>query len=357
MRRVHQPVGRVLLLINEASGTGHDSGVVETLRASLAGSLGREVDAGVDVVRDHPSARQRVARVMSESGGLALVIVGGGNGTLRAAIEGACEGKGHLPAPEELRIAALRMGSGNPLARRFGATLDLEETLVTIVRNARAGRYAPCCVMRCEVGTPEGGTSVRYAATMAGLGQFGRVPGDIERWRKAVPRFRASLARVLGIEKVNAAEYIFATLLRCIRCAIWGEAAVEQVEVRLGERREVMRLLAGVVMNGPVDELPLDPGVRVEDEEIFVCLVPYSGRLSALRLVLGTRGLLRSAIRERVPRGEGLELRLLDRDRAGIFLDEDPAEFAGRLNVGVAGSVAFVPGPGYVLREEKEVHA
>jgi hypothetical protein len=111
------------------------------------------------------------------------------------------------------------------------------------------------------------------------------------------------------------------------------------------------------VMNGPVDELPLDPGVRVEDEEIFVCLVPYAGRLSALRLVLGTRRLLRSAIRERVPRGEELELRLLDRERVEIFLDEDPAEFAARLSVGVAGSVAFVPGPGYVLHEKTEVHA
>ena len=122
------------------------------------------------------------------------------------------------------------------------------------------------------------------------------------------------------------------------------------------DRKEVMRLLAGVVMNFPVKALPVDPGVRAEEEELSLHLIPYTGRLSALLLVFAPRRLLRGALRIRLKgSGERVEVRLVDRDFAEFFLDEDPMVFHGRLTLQVAGSLNFVPGPKYSFPAQSEV--
>src|SRR5690242_20850313 len=47
-----------------------------------------------------------------------------GGGTLRAVVEGACDGSAGLPCIDRLRIGALRMGSGNVVARQLGMPVD-----------------------------------------------------------------------------------------------------------------------------------------------------------------------------------------------------------------------------------------
>ena len=103
-------------------------------------------------------------------------------------------------------------------------------------------------------------------------------------------------------------------------------------------------------MNFPFKELPIDPGVRVEDEAVSVYLIPFTGRSSALQLVLAPRRLIRGALRIEVRKFERMEIRLVDRDAAEFFLDEDPMTFHGRMTLQVAGSLAFVPGPEYRFR-------
>jgi hypothetical protein len=136
-----------------------------------------------------------------------------------------------------------------------------------------------------------------------------------------------------------------------------GDSATEVVEVRADNCKEVLPLLAGVAMNFPFKELPVDPGVRVEDEALSLYLIPFTGRLSALRLVLTPQRLIRSALRIKVRKFEGVEIRLIDRDAAEFFLDEDPMTFHGRLTLQVAGSLAFLPGQGYRFKSESEVRA
>ena len=102
-------------------------------------------------------------------------------------------------------------------------------------------------------------------------------------------------------------------------------------------------------MNFPFEALPVDPGVRAEDEALSLHLIPYSGRLSTLLLVLAPRRLLRGALK-RIEGQERVEIRLLDRNTAEFFLDEDPMTFHGLLTLQVAGSLAFVPGPEYRFR-------
>jgi hypothetical protein len=352
-------VQRTLLIVNRTSGTGHSHAVVEKLRETLAWSLGGRATLRVKMVDDHPSARACAAEFLAASDAPALVIVGGGSGTLRAVIEGLCEGSptGRPPGRERVLVGALRMGSGNPLARQFGVPQNPEAALRGIAENLRAGRSAPCCVMRCEVGTLEGSSQTRYAATMAGFGQFGRAPGDLERWHHRISGPRAVMARLSGIERMNNVEYILALLIRSVSGAVLGRSVAEVVEIRVGDRKERLPLLAGVAMNFPIGELPLDPGTRVEEEALALYMAPFTGRPSALRLVLAPRRVFRSAIRMRIEGSKRVEIRLVDRDAAEFFLDEDPVTFHGWLSLQVAGSLAFVPGPEYGFTQGSGVRA
>jgi hypothetical protein len=239
------------------------------------------------------------------------------------------------------------MGSGNVLARQFGIPRDPEAGLLGIIGNLRVGRTVPCCVMRCETGTSGDRMEVHYGATLGGFGQLGRVPGDLARWEHRLPAAHKVAAKLFGIERLTNVEYALALLIRSASTALLGGSAAEKVEVRMHNRRGVMRLLAGVAMNFPFKAFPVDPGVRAEDEILSLHLIPYSGRLSTLLLVLAPRRLLRGALQIRIEGPEGVEIRLLDRSAAEFFLDEDPMTFHGRLTVQVAGSLAFVPGPEY----------
>ncbi len=351
--------GRILLIVNRSAGLGHGSVVVDRLRAMLAELRGGRATLQVEVVGDHPAARACANEFLVASDAPAVIVVGGGSGTLRAVIEGLCEGSaaGELPGHERVRVGALRMGSGNPLARQFGVPQDAEAGLRGIIENIRAGRTAPCCVLRCEAGTPSGGPEVHYAATMGGFGQFGRTPGDLARWHRLLPAPRAVAAKLVGIERLNNVEYVLAVLLRSAACAVFGSSATEVVEVRADGRKEVLPLLAGVAVNFPFEELPIDPGVGVEDEAVSIYLIPFAGRSSALRLVLTPRRLIRGALRTELRKFERVEIRLVDRDAAEFFLDEDPMTFHGWLTLEIAGSLAFVPGPEYRFGRGSEVPA
>jgi hypothetical protein len=165
------------------------------------------------------------------------------------------------------------------------------------------------------------------------------------------------MARLSGIERINNVEYILALLIRSVSGAVLGRSVAEVVEVRAGDRKERLPLLAGVAMNFPIGELPVDPGTRVEEEALSLYLAPFTGRSSALRLVLAPRRVFRNAIRIRIKGQERVEIRLVDRDAAEFFLDEDPVTFHGRLSLQIAGSLTFVPGPEYRFESESALRA
>jgi hypothetical protein len=164
---------------------------------------------------------------------------------------------------------------------------------------------------------------VHYGATLGGFGQLGRVPGDLVRWEHRLPAVHKVAATLFGIERLTNAEYVLALLIRSASTALLGGSMAEKVEVSMQDRRGAMRLLAGVAMNFPFKAFPVDPGVRVEDEALSLHLVPYTGRLSTLLLVLAPRRLLRGALQIRIEDQDRVEIRLVDRDTAEFFLDED----------------------------------
>ncbi|HAF18877.1 MAG TPA: hypothetical protein DCK96_03905, partial [Chloroflexi bacterium] len=69
-------------------------------------------------VDDHPEARSAAAHHASAGPRPSLVVAAGGGGTLRAVVEGVLEAFPDTPpGPDVVRLAALRMGSGNIVAR------------------------------------------------------------------------------------------------------------------------------------------------------------------------------------------------------------------------------------------------
>jgi len=353
MRDTTKIVERVLLVINRASATGHNRATVDQLRLMLHEALDHKIEIRVEIVDDHPQAREQTEAFLAISEAPALIIAGGGSGTLRAVIEGVCVGSepGHLPGRERVRIATLRMGSGNPVARQFGVPCIPEEALKGIVANLLEDRTAPCCVMRCEVNNTDSFPDIHYAATMIGFGQFGRSPGDLARWHHRLPVLRRLMAWLLGIERLNNMEYGLSFLVRSSWCALRPNA-VEVVEVRMAECVQLMPLLAGVVMNFPFKPLPFEPGVHVEDAALSLNFISYPGRWASLSLMFLPHRVVRNALQMRITESNCVEIRS-NQGAVEFFLDEDPLVFHSSVLIQVAGTLAFVPGQDYRWPQEK----
>jgi hypothetical protein len=319
---------RVLLVFNRASGTGHSRRLFSRVEKAFRDSAGSAYEVKVATVENHPQARRLTREFFCSDRRARAVIAGGGGGTLRAVVEGICDASpGSLPDRDRMRVGALRLGSGNVVAKRLGVPLDPVEAAAALGASMRDGRSASCAVLRCRFGTAEGGHDVRHAVTMCGLGQFGRTPGDLARWHRFLGRRREQLVGLAGIERVNDVEYALASAGR-FGASLLFPPLCERVEVGLNGRRLRVRLLAGVVMNLPIHGIPFDPGVEIGEAAAGVRLLPLFGR----------------PIRARLDRRRSLRVRLLDRESIEFFLDEDAERAHRELTVEVAGTLAFLPG-------------
>lgn len=314
----------VLLVLNRASGTGHGESLADELAGALRAGYGAPLDVRTATVGDHPGARSATAAFVASGQRPSVVLAAGGGGTLRAVVEGVMDAFPQAPPPPEtVLLAGLRMGSGNVVARELGVPEDPLAAARQIGIELRRGSVRRCSVIRCTHGTPDGGTAIRHAVTMCGLGQWGRVPGDISRWRGAHRIARRRAASWVGLERVNLVEYLGFGAARLVSGTV-SASRCELVEVE-GTRR--LRLLAAVALNLPLPPLP-DPGVALGDEAAGLIVVPRLGR----------------PFRRRLEPGADFTIRFLDRDSVEFFLDEDPEHATGWLTLGVAGCVAFVPG-------------
>lgn len=331
-------VANVLLVVNVSAATGHGEARVRILGHVLAAEFG--AGARLEKASGHPAVSESVRGFLMTADSPALVIVGGGGGTLRAAIEAAC-GVGILPGPEKVRFAALRMGSGNVFAKQLGVPRDPTEGLRAIAAGWRSGRLVRAAVLGFSADAAPRGSNY-LGATLGGLGQFGRIPADLTRWHRRFPWVQRILARAIGVERLTTMEYALTMMLRSLLCAIRPRTA-ELVEIRHPDGRETLRLLAGTVQSFSLAALPFRPNVRLDDEAVVVNLLRHPGRLATLGFWLAPKRGAARAIAVTLSRGERLEITLRDRDEAEFFVDEDPLVFHGRLAIEVAGTLAFVP--------------
>jgi len=319
---------RILLLFNRASGSGHSRRLLDRVQQAFRTELDGRRELSVETVDDHPAARSLTRDFFTGAQGASVIVAGGGGGTLRAVVEGVCDASPRaLPGPARLRLGALRLGSGNVVAKRFGIPSDPIQAARELASAVQARRSAPCGVLRCRFGTASGGEDVRHAVTMCGLGQFGRTPGVLARWHRFLGDRRKALVGFAGIERVNDFEYVAAATGR-LAASLAYPRLCERVEIGLQGRRERFRLLAGVVMKFPIRGIPFDPGVEIGEAAAGVCLLPLLGRPRVAR----------------IDRRHSLRLRLLDRESVEFFLDEDPEQAYRELSVEVAGRLAFLPG-------------
>jgi hypothetical protein len=340
-------IERVLLVVNREAAGGRSTGETERIAAALAEACGPGIDVTFRLVDGHPAVTRVVGEFLSVAPGPSLVVAGGGGGTVRAAIEAPCAQSpaGNLPGEERLQFAALRLGSGNVLAKELGMPKSPDEAARAIGVALRAGRTAPVTVVRCEFSPPGRGPQIALAVTLGGFGQLGAIPGDIGRWRRRLRPLHRAAAAAVGIERITPLEYALTLAIRSLWCAA-HPAAAETVDVRGQGGTTRLRLLAGALMTFRMSSLPLDPGVRLGEGAFCLHLVPLRNRGSALALALRPGWVARTALRVRVGGGEAVEVSLVDRSDARFFLDEDPLEFSGRLRLTVAGTLAFIPGPG-----------
>jgi hypothetical protein len=315
----------VLVVLNRASGTGHDERLAGMLAEALRGGYGSPLDVRTAMVDEHPAARSATAAFVAAQRP-SLVIAAGGGGTLRAVVEGVMDAFPEGPPPQEsVQLAGLRMGSGNVVARRLDVPRDPLVGARQIGEELRKGTVRPCSVMRCTHGTPGGGTAIRHAVTMCGLGQWGRVPASISRWRARHSIARRRAAGLVGLERVNLLEYIGFGAARLVA----GTVSASQCELVELDGLRRMRLLAAVVLNLPLPPLP-NPGVTLSENGAGLIVVPRLGR----------------PFRRRLTPGFDFDIRLLDRESVEFFLDEDPERATGWLRLEMAGCIAFVPGRG-----------
>jgi hypothetical protein len=315
--------GSALLILNRSAGTGHAQDDADRLAGELRAAHGGDLSVETAIVDDHPAARGAAARFSATAARPSLIVGAGGGGTLRAVVEGVMDTFKEPPGEETVCLAGLRMGSGNVIARRLGIRLDPVMAAREVGAGFARGSVAQCAVMRCSHGADGGGTTVRHAVTMCGLGAWGRVPGDIASWRKRHPAGRKRAASWVGLERVNAMEYLTFGAGRMLGAAI-SASRCELVEVDGGRR---LRLLAAVALNLPLPPLP-NPGVALGDMALGLTVLPRFGR----------------PFRRRIEPGRDLTLRLLDRESAEFFLDEDPETAFDWLKLEVVGRLAFVPG-------------
>ena len=325
------PVKRALLIINRKAGTGQGDAVADKLTSIFRQALDQLSNVKVELVSNHADARARAAEFTAACEAPALVVAGGGGGTLRATIEGICDARVSEELPQHVRLAALRLGSGNVVAKELGVPRDPTVALNGLLINLKAGRTVPCCVIRCATWTRSGDCVVHHGVTMGGLGQFGRIPSDLARWHARFPTLRKTAAW-FGIEKYTNVQYAVAFLIRAISCMLIRDRA-EMIEIQLQNQTERFRLLSGVLLNFPIKVIPFKPDVRIEDEALSVFLI-------ANRLIPHTR-------RIRIEKKQRFGIRFVDRECVEFFLDEDPVTTYGQVTFGVAGSIAFVPGSDY----------
>ncbi len=333
---------RALLILNREAASGRTDAEIAEVVASFERHFSF-VDRNVAVVGTHEAAAAIVKTFRSTCEGPGVIVSGGGAGTLRAVAEGLCGEDGRLPDPEHLCVAPLRLGSGNVLAKTFGVSQDADQALSEAAINYQRGVIGECAVIRCVV---DG--RVRYAMTLVGLGQFGRIPSDLAAFHYAYPRTRGNLAGALGAERLTQLEYRAAMLIRGVRC--WAHPdRMETVEVRTKEETERVCLLAGAVANFPIKGLPFKPNHDPGAPRLTGYLL-RSSAVSPVRLLRG--GADSTVCRFEVTEDNPVVLRLESPGPAEFFLDEDALTFQHELRIDVAGTLGIVPG----VEERQSTH-
>lgn len=336
---------RMLAIINKRVGVGYGPSILDDLGRKVTDLFSQNFQVTFQCTGDHHKIEKITHDFLMASTSPTIIFAGGGGGTLSAVINGICTSFAgpNLPDQSRILIGALRMGSGNVLARHFGAPIDPFHGLELFAKALDKNSITPCCIGKYQFENSQGSELVRYAATLAGFGFFGRVPGMLSCFHSNHDGLYRLLVRIIGIEKMTSIEYTGSLLIQGIQC-LFGIRNPDDVQLIIsGEQQEIsFKLLAGAVMNFPINSLPFNVTVAISDEELEVFLLPFKTKGRLMRYLIHPSIMKRDLLKIALTSGCSLKIFKHDQSPVEFFLDEDTFFFQKQLSVSPAGVLNFI---------------
>ena len=337
-------VASALLVVNRPSGRGRQDEEVARLQSAFYRHFDPIPHKTFALTQGHDQVIQCTRNWVTLCPGPHFLLSGGGGGTNRALVQGLLEevqqGTTRL---QDAQIGSLRLGSGNLVPRHFGLPRDAVEGMRRIADDLFAGRSSPCCVYCCTFYEPGGKTRREYGIAMGGLGQFGRVPDDIQRWRDAHPRLMRWACRMAALETINTWQYVAFSVARVVKCIIHPRRA-EAIDLAHAGRSERFRLLIGVLLNLDIPQFPIRARCDIGEPRLALCLIPHAGRAQTAWALLHWHDLDRRARRYEITPEQPIEITFPEDGSTTLALDEDTFVAPARIGFQVAAVVRFVTG-------------
>ncbi len=338
----------IFLIVNAGAGVGHDKSLLSRLNFILNTHTGGT--AQMIRVEGHAAIKNKVIEILGKVNGSCCIIIGGGGGSVRAAVEGIIAASGDK-IPQRVILSALRMGSGNVLAKHYGIPKNPADALPRILLNLKEERISKCCVIKVTAQTGKKTKKVYYAVTMGGFGVLGQIPSDLAEFHQNHPKIHQILAGIFGVEHLTMLEYgadfFFITLGQIMNPAQGCSMRISKNSKTISPHFE---LHSGALLNFDVSKLPLRPPHTAAAPEISLYLIPRLGLKTPL-LFLSKQFLQKNtryiSLRKSGRKSDTALLELTgdktaSPKRARFFLDEDPLSFYSRLKIEIAGTISFI---------------
>jgi hypothetical protein len=337
-----QSDGPALCIINRPSGAGRTAAEISRLRQAFRAWFGSQPEHVFAIAENHAQVTQQTEAFLRTHGGAGFLLAGGGGGTTRALIQGLFNAVDRGSAqPEAVRLGLLRLGSGNLLARKLRIPPAPLEALPRIAAAHRAEQTTPVCVYRCVMRDSTDQEWPLYGLTLGGLGQFGRVPGDIARWSAPLQALQRGLLRRIPLETQTTLRYLGFTLARHLRCLL-QPARAELIAIEQAGRRTQLRLLSGMLLNFDAPQFPLSSKCTPGELRLRLACLPFVRRSQAIRDLVSRRSLVRHLHSYDITSANPVTIRLLERPATRLALDEDTFVAPAHIRFEIAGLVRCV---------------
>ncbi len=334
-----------LLIVNRPSGTGRSPADLDYLRQAFDADFASIPQRLFRVTDGHAEVLRLTQEFLTSTPGPCCLLAGGGGGTTRALVHGLLTelAKETIDA-DAVRVGVLRLGSGNLIAKRLGVPADPIASLHELADGLFAGRSQPGWAYRCTFHLPDGSQRVEHGLALGSLGQFARVPAQVERWKTAHRELVRRATRFAPLEAITNLQYALFSLGRAVRCVLQPGRA-ELVEVRQAGRSERLRFLAGVLLNFDLPQIPVRGACQFGEPCLTLGLLPLESRRQLLEALWRWRDLDSSIRHYAITPATPLEICYLGPETATVALDEDTiATAARRLTWEVVGPLRFLTG-------------
>jgi diacylglycerol kinase family enzyme len=276
-----------------------------------------------------------------------VLISGGGGGTSRAMIQGLLNQveRGRLSL-DDAQVSSLRLGSGNVVPKHFDLPAAPVQALREIAEGMVRERHHPCCVYRCKFYAADGAVKNVYGMTLGALGPFARVPADAQRAKTQHRRWLRVASCFLSLEQITTLQYVAFGLSRTAACVI-APSKADLIAIRYEHTQEQLRIVAGLLLNFDVPQLPVRAQCAISDGRLSLCLVPCLSRRQTLETLWHWRTLGQAVRRYELTPERPIDITFLGPSSTVIALDEDTFRAPTHLKLEVAGTVKFITGAAY----------